>query len=64
MKVLNSIDAEYYTEVTNSGVMCKKCKKPIANVQYVKIFKVNKSYLPENGFAEAEMKATLESVTI
>ena len=63
MKVLNFIDREYYNEVTNSGVICPSCKKPIGSVEYVKIFKV-KNYPPEKGFAEKELKATLENCRI
>ena len=56
----NIDEREEYTKVTNAGVMCKKCNKPIASSIYVKIFKV-KNYLPENGFAEHEMLATKEN---
>jgi len=49
MKILNSIDKEYYNEVTNSGVICPKCKKPIGHIEYVKIFKV-KNYSAPKGF--------------
>ena len=49
MKVLDSIDREYYNEVTNSGVRCPNCKKPIGSVEYVKIFKV-KNYPAPDGF--------------
>ncbi len=49
MKVLSSIDSEYYNEVTNSGVICPTCKKPIGSVEYVKIFKV-KNYPAPEGF--------------
>ena len=49
MKVLGSIDREYYNEVTNSGVTCPTCKKPIGSVEYVKIFKI-KNYPAPEGF--------------
>ena len=54
MKVLNSIDSEYYNEVTNSKVNCKNCDKP-KGVEYIKIFKV-KNYPPPSGFALGEHK--------
>jgi len=47
--MLNSINREYYNEVTNSGVICPTCKKPIGSVEYVKIFKV-KNYPSPKGF--------------
>ena len=54
---------EDYNKVTNSGVICHKCNKPVASSVYIKIFKV-KNYLPENGFAECESIATLENSKI
>ena len=47
MKVLHSIDRQYYNEVTNSGVLCHICKKPVGSVEYVKIFKVRNYPAPE-----------------
>jgi len=51
LKLLDSIDREHYNEVTNSGVICQYCKKPIGSVEYVKIFKV-KNYPSPEGFEQ------------
>jgi len=53
MEILNTINREYYNEVTNSGVICPTCKKAIGSVEYVKIFKI-KFYPAISGFALGE----------
>ena len=46
---LDPNERKEYNKVTNSGVICEKCNKPVGSVTYVKIFKI-KNYLSPEGF--------------
>jgi len=37
-----------YVKVTNSGVICDKCKKPLPGIEFIKIFKFKNYPSPED----------------